>query len=146
LKLRDTQSGYTITELLVVLVVLGLIAAAITPQVMGRMDSSKIRAARLQLDTTLSALDSFLIDVGRYPTEEEGLRGLLVEPPGAKGWAGPYVRSNRNLVDPWGQSLLFAIDSEGQAQVRTLGADGKEGGEGNDGDLVAPEAINGDPP
>jgi general secretion pathway protein G len=134
-----SQAGYTITELLVVLVILGLIAAAISPQIIGRLDSSKTKAARLQLDVVISALDAFHVDVGRYPTEEEGVEALLIQPDGTSGWAGPYLRSRRNLTDPWGALLRYAIDDKGQAAVSTLGADGREGGAEADTDLRAPD-------
>lgn len=135
----SSQAGYTITELLVVLVILGLLAAAISPQILGRLDSSKTRAARLQLDLVSSALDAFHIDVGRFPTEQEGVEALLTQPDGANGWAGPYLRSRRNLTDPWGAQLLFSIDDKGQAVVSTFGADGKEGGSDGDADMRAPD-------
>jgi general secretion pathway protein G len=141
MKRPDAQGGYTITELLVVLVILGLIAAAISPQIIGRLDSSKVRAARLQLDVVLSSLDAFFVDVGRYPTNEEGIAALLSAPPNAPGWAGPYARSARNIIDPWGQQLVYAIDEAGSAMVRTYGSDKKEGGKGSAADLVAPDPI-----
>ena len=139
MKRPDPQDGYTITELLVVLVILGLIAAAITPQIIGRLDSSKVRAARLQLDVVLSSLDAFFVGVERYPTNEEGINALLVAPPNAPGWAGPYARSVRNITDPWGRLLVYRIDEAGKASIRTLGSDQKEGGKGSAADLVAPD-------
>jgi general secretion pathway protein G len=141
MKRPDPQAGYTLTEMLVVLVILGLIVAAISPQIIGRLDSSKVRAARLQLDVVLSSLDVFFVDVGRYPTNEEGIGALLVQPATAEGWAGPYARSPRNITDPWGQQLFYQIDDAGQASVRTYGSDKKEGGTGNAADMVAPETI-----
>jgi len=137
----DGQAGYTITELLVVLVILGLIAAAISPQILGRLDSSKVRAARLQLDVVLSSLDAFFVDVGRYPTEEEGVNALLAAPPNAPGWAGPYARSVRNIVDPWGQVIIYGVDEAGRATIRTLGSDKRQGGKDNAADLVAPDTA-----
>lgn len=139
MKKPSSQAGYTITELLVVLVILGLLAAAISPQILGRLDSSKTRAARLQLDLVSSALDAFHIDVGRFPTEQEGVEALLTQPDGVSGWVGPYLRSRRNLTDPWGAVLLYSIDEKGQAIVSTFGADGKEGGSDGDADMRAPD-------
>lgn len=137
--MKNNEAGYTITELLVVLVILGLIAAIISPQVIGRLDSSKTRAARLQLDVVSSSLDAFFTDVGRYPTEEEGVGALLAAPPSASGWAGPYVKSNRNLIDPWGQRVIYKLDSSGKPTVLSLGSDKKEGGTGGAADLAVPE-------
>lgn len=136
---RDAEAGYTITELLVVLVILGLIAAAISPQVIGRLDSSKVRAARLQLDTVSASLDAFFIDVGRYPSEEEGVDALIAPPPNVEGWAGPYVRSGRNITDPWGQTLVYRVAGAGQFELLTYGSDMKEGGEGSAADMKVPE-------
>jgi general secretion pathway protein G len=139
MKRADPQGGYTLTEMLVVLVILGLIVAAISPQIIGRLDSSKVRAARLQLDVVLSSLDAFFVDVGRYPTNEEGVGALVTAPANAPGWAGPYARSARNLTDPWGALLIYRIDDAGQASVRTFGSDKKEGGTGNAADMSAPD-------
>lgn len=139
MKKPSRDAGYTITELLVVLVILGLIAAAISPQILGRLDTSKSKSARLQLDVVLSALDAFHVDVGRYPTIAEGVDALLVQPDKTDGWAGPYLRSKRNLTDPWGAKLRYEQDDQGRALVTTYGADGKEGGEGVDADLRAPD-------
>ncbi|MEM6626135.1 MAG: type II secretion system major pseudopilin GspG [Pseudomonadota bacterium] len=136
---NEKQSGYTITELLVVLTILGLIAAAISPQVIGRLDSSKVRAARLQLETISASFDSFFIDVGRYPTAEEGVDALLIEPANAPGWAGPYVRSIRNITDPWGEKYLYQITNDGRTRILTLGSDKSEGGENSAADIQIPE-------
>lgn len=132
-----TDAGYTLTELLVVIVVLALVAAAITPQVLGRFNTAKARTAQLHADTLAAAMDDFFIDVGRYPTPQEGVGALLEEPANAAGWRGPYVRSQKNLTDPWGR--VFEV---GEPQVATApppvlsrGADGAEGGERNDADI-----------
>jgi len=137
-KVRN-DAGYTITELLVVLVILGLIAAAASPQILGDWTSSKVKAARLQLDVVLSALDAFNVDVGRYPSEREGIEFLLIQPEGTAGWSGPYLRSRRNLMDPWGAPARYKMDERGQASVMTFGADGKEGGKDTNSDLRAPD-------
>lgn len=135
---RSKQAGFTLTELLVVLVILSLIAAAITPQVMGRLDRSKVRAAQLQLDTLGSSLDMFKIDRGRYPTTEEGLAILLAAPGDAVDWGGPYVKSAKSIVDPW--NAIFVYKAEGSSySLTTLGADGEIGGEGHDADITVPD-------
>ena len=135
---RDTTLGFTLTELLVVMVILSLLAAAITPQVMGRLDKSKVRAARLQMDTLSASLDLYKLDTGRYPSEAEGLAALLEAPAGTDGWDGPYVRSNRSVIDPWQRPYLYAPDGRSY-QITTLGADGAEGGDGYDTDLSFPD-------
>jgi general secretion pathway protein G len=134
----DKSLGFTLTELLVVMVILSLLAAAITPQVMGRLDKSKVRAARLQMDTLSASLDLFKLDTGRYPTEVEGLTALMEAPAGTDAWDGPYVRSNRSIIDPWQRPYLYKPDGR-TYRIVTLGADGAEGGEGYDRDLAFPE-------
>jgi general secretion pathway protein G len=132
-----SEGGYTLTELLVVIVVLALIAAAVTPQILGRFNTAKTRTAQLHADTLAAALDDFFIDVGRYPTPEEGIGSLLEAPASAPGWSGPYVRSQRSLTDPWSRSYLIAAPQAANMppSVLSLGADGAEGGEGADADI-----------
>ena len=134
------KAGFTLTELLVVLVVLGLIAAAITPQIMGRLDKSKVKAARLQLDTLSASVEMFKLDTGRYPTTDEGLIVLLTAPEGLSNWDGPYVRSAGSITDPWNRIYAYKLtEGSRRFEIRSLGADGTEGGEGFDQDLVFPD-------
>ena len=135
------QAGFTLTELLVVLLILSLIAAAITPQIMGRLDSSKVRAAKLQIETLSSALDMYKIDNGSYPRTEHGLDALLAPPDGMPYWDGPYVRSSNTLVDPWRRSFKYAQAGQSIVMV-SLGADGVEGGESHDADLQFPQLTS----
>jgi general secretion pathway protein G len=134
---RSGEEGFTLTELLVVIVVLALIAAAVTPQILGRFNTAKTRTAQLHAETLAAALDDFFIDVGRYPTPEEGVHALLTAPPSASAWAGPYVRSERTLVDPWGHPFVItpAPGPNLPPSVTSLGADGAEGGEGPNADI-----------
>jgi general secretion pathway protein G len=134
---NHSEAGYTLTELLVVIVVLALIAAAVTPQILGRFNTAKTRTAQLHADTLSAALDDFFIDVGRYPVPEEGIRALYAAPETAAGWNGPYVRSERTLVDPWGRQFLILPPPSNNLppSVISLGADGAEGGEGADADI-----------
>lgn len=136
---HSSEAGYTLTELLVVLVVLGLIAAAITPQVIGRLDRSKVRAAQLQLDSLSASLDLYKIDTGHYPTQEESLDVLLYKPDTAEIWDGPYIRGAKNLIDPWGSTFTYIPPEEGATyKLITFGADGVEGGTGLNQDLIVP--------
>jgi general secretion pathway protein G len=139
---KDRDLGYTLTEMLVVIGIIGLIAAVITPGVIGQFGRARAKAAELQLQTLSTEIEAFASDVGRYPTSQEGLQALLQEPSGVDGWSGPYVRDAKSLKDPWGRSLIYSLDAEGrQFQVRSLGADGKPGGSGIDRDLAAPSAA-----
>jgi len=135
-----SDAGYTLTELLVVIVILSLVAAAITPQILGRFNTAKVRTAGLHANTLAAALDDFYIDVGRYPTSDEGVDALLIAPANAVGWGGPYVRSVRSLDDPWGRRFVVVagVDLNMAPQVVSFGADGVEGGEGVNGDISFP--------
>jgi general secretion pathway protein G len=134
---QNTDAGYTLTELLVVIVVLALIAAAVTPQILGRFNTAKTRTAQLQTNTLAGALDDFFIDVGRYPTPEEGVDALLKAPTGVNAWNGPYVRSERTLIDPWERKYLIGqpTASNQPPPIVSLGANGAEGGDGPDADV-----------
>lgn len=130
------RNGFTLMELIVVLVVIGLIATLAVPQVMRFFDGARSRTAELQLDTVTQAVEYFEMDNGRYPTSEEGLSALLEAPADMPAWTGPYLRDAEQLKDPWGRPLDYAELEEGSGfEVASLGADGKEGGTGDDRDL-----------
>lgn len=133
------EDGYTLTEMLVVIGIIGLIAAVLTPALIGQMGRARVKAAQLQLETLSSELEMFSTDVGRYPTPQEGLAALAAEPAGVDGWTGPYVRDRKVLNDPWGRPVQYTVDAEGRAfQVISLGADGRVGGSSVNRDLKAP--------
>jgi general secretion pathway protein G len=133
----DGQAGFTLIELLVVLVILGLLAAVATPQVLRYLGSSRTDTARIEIRNISTALDLFLVDVGRYPTQQEGL-GVLVENPGnVPGWRGPYLRAQSVPLDPWGRPYLYrAPGRRGPYDLFTLGADNAPGGEGENQDVA----------
>lgn len=133
--------GYTLTEMLVVIGIIALIAAVLTPSLIGQLNRARIKAAQLQLQTTASAVELFRSDVGRLPTPSEGLTALLVQPSDADGWTGPYVKDKRALLDPWNRPILYAIDPGGQTfYVQSLGPAGQTGGPGV---MRAPPAAGG---
>ena len=136
----ERDAGYTLTELVIVIAVLGILAAAITPAILGRFNSSQQRSAQLQAGTLAAGLDEFLIDVGRYPTPAEGVGALLTAPEGAAGWGGPYVRSERTLNDPWGNRFVIVASGVENVppSVVSYGSDGAEGGEGMAADITYP--------
>lgn len=134
------EDGYTLTEMLVVIAVIGLIAAVLTPSLMGQLGRSRVKAAELQLDSVAAAVETFHSDLGRYPTEAEGLDALVTAPSGEDAWTGPYVRNAKTLKDPWGQSLIYKLEDEGQAfAIVSYGADRKQGGSGVKRDVRRPE-------
>jgi general secretion pathway protein G len=141
LKTSTRKSGYTLTEMLVVIAVIGLIAAFITPNLLNQLSRSRAKAAELHVQSVAAAVTLFRDDVGRYPTEAEGLAALVREPVNSEGWTGPYLEGMSALSDPWGSPLAYMLDAErNRYAVRSLGADGREGGRGVDRDLTAPEA------
>ena len=134
-KLRR-DDGFTLLELLVVLAIMALLAAVIGPQVLKYLGSSRTQTAKVQIQNVTSALELFRLDVGRYPTPQEGLNALVTAPPTAPGWNGPYLRRSDAVRDPWGQAYLYAAPGKhGEVDVYTLGADKAEGGTGEDQDV-----------
>ena len=118
-------------ELLVVLVILGLLAGLIGPQVMKHVGSSKTKAAKLQIEQLVSALDIYRLEVGSYPTTEQGLAALVEQPDGVETWGGPYLRKSVVPKDPWGGDYLYRYPGEnGELDIYSLGADKAEGGDG----------------
>ncbi|MCU0830248.1 MAG: type II secretion system major pseudopilin GspG [Rhizobiaceae bacterium] len=108
LKRKRRRRGFTLIEMLVVLAIIGLIMALVGPRVLNQLSDSRERAATLQIQAFSSALDIFYIDVGRYPTESEGLNALVTAPSGAAGWKGPYLRTGAVPLDPWGQPYRYS--------------------------------------
>jgi len=135
---RRNAEGFTLMEMLVVLVLIALIASVAIPQVMRLLEGAKSKAAKIQLETVSQSLHYYQIDIGRYPNTQQGLTALWTAPAGIDSWAGPYIREPRQIVDPWGNPLIYTIDDTGRKfQLGTLGADGKAGGTGEDADLSA---------
>ena len=123
------DDGFTLLELLVVLAIMGLLAAIVAPQVLGYLRSSRTQVSKVQIENISAALDHFQLDTGRYPTQQEGL-DALVKPPGeVANWNGPYLRRPSALVDPWQRKYLYRIPGQhGEVDVWTYGSDGVEGG------------------
>jgi general secretion pathway protein G len=131
------SAGFTLLELLVVLVILGLLAAIAAPRVMNYLGGAKTDAAQIQIQNLSTTLDLYRLDVGRYPSEDEGLEALLRPPSDAAGWNGPYVRQEEMLTDPWGRRYAYRYPGEHlDFDLYTLGADNAEGGEGENQDVT----------
>ncbi|HZA67619.1 MAG TPA: type II secretion system major pseudopilin GspG [Geminicoccaceae bacterium] len=133
------QAGFTLIELLVVLVILGLLAAFVAPQVLNYLGKAKTDAASAQVQNIAGILDLYRLDVGRYPTEDEGLEALLERPPDAERWNGPYVRRRDALTDPWGNLYEYRFPGQDGRpfDLFSLGADQSEGGEGENQDVTS---------
>lgn len=135
---RATQRGFTLIEIMVVVVIMGILAALVVPKLMGRADDARITAARQDISTLMSALKLYKLDNHRYPTTEQGLQALIAKPtsgPAANGWkSGGYV--DKLPKDPWGgQYQYLSPGVRGEIDVFSYGADGQPGGAGNDADI-----------
>jgi general secretion pathway protein G len=131
---KAREGGFTLMEMLVVLVLIGLIAAVAIPQVSRLMGSAKGKAARIQMETLSQSLTFYQLDNGEFPTGEQGLGALWQRPGDLPTWNGPYVRQEQQLSDPWGRPFRYEMEN-GAFRLVTLGADGQEGGTGEDADL-----------
>jgi len=134
------RSGFTLLELVVVIIVLGLLAGLVAPQIIGRLSDAKSTTARTQIELLSVALDGYRLDNGGYPTTEQGLAALRdkpTRPPVPSNWRGPYLRKAVPL-DPWGRAYLYKAPGEknaGAFDLESLGRDGKVGGDGEDADV-----------
>ena len=133
---RTAQRGFTLIELMVVLVIIGVLAALIVPNVIERADDARVTAARTDINNLMQALKLYRLDNQRYPTAEQGLQALLVRPtagPAAPNWK-PYVEKLPN--DPWGHPYQYMNPGiKGEIDVLSFGADGQSGGEGKNADI-----------
>jgi general secretion pathway protein G len=130
--------GFTLIELLVVLAIIGLLAGLVGPQVMKHLGESKSKTAKLQIEELASALDMYRLDVGRYPSTDEGLSALIEAPGSAKIWNGPYLRKKKLPADPWNNPYHYAAPGQhGKFDIFSLGSDNSDGGEGEDADVVS---------
>jgi general secretion pathway protein G len=130
------KRGFTLLELMVVLLILALIASIAAPQVTKHLRKAKADTAKIQIDALGAALDSFNIDNGRYPSNEESLKALVEQPADLKTWDGPYIKKKESLVDPWGEAYHYHIPGTGREyDIYTLGSDKKEGGDGDAADV-----------
>lgn len=137
-KSRRRQRGFTLVELLVVLVILGLILAIATPQVIKYVGGAKSDTAQIQVDRLSGVLDLYRLEVGSYPSEEDGLDALMNRPADAESWNGPYLKKADSLIDPWKRPYLYRYPGEhGEFDLYSLGRDGQEGGEGEDRDVTS---------
>ena len=133
---RRGEAGLSLLEVMVVLAIIGLVAVIAVPQLIGYLDRSKVDTARIQARNLSSILDLYRLDVGRYPTQDQGLIALSRQPVGVNRWRGPYLKSDVSLIDPWGAPYVYVVSRDGRtARVLSYGADGAEGGEGVDADI-----------
>jgi general secretion pathway protein G len=135
---RPWQRGFTLLELLVVLVILGLLATIAVPQAIKYLGGAKTDTAKIQIRNLGGTLDLYRLDVGRYPSQAEGLEALVTRPAGVERWNGPYVKKRDSLIDPWGRAYLYRVPGQhGEYDLFTFGADNTAGGDGENQDIVS---------
>lgn len=136
-RVRKKEGGFTFFEILVVITIIGLLAALVGPRLWGKISGAKQSAAKAQIELFGTALDAFRLDIGRYPTTEEGLKALREKPSAADNWQGPYLPKEIPL-DPWKKSYVYRSPGEhGDYDIISYGAGGVEGGEGESEDVVS---------
>ena len=134
MKARRQISGFTLVELLVVLAILGMLAALVGPQVLNQLGGAKSKSATIQIRDFEQALELYKLDVGRFPRSGEGLEALVRQPSGAKGWNGPYLKKDELPMDPWGNPYEYRV-SGSKIEIISYGADGRAGGSDEDADV-----------
>jgi general secretion pathway protein G len=133
---RRSSPGFTLLELLVVMVIIGLLAGYVGPKYFSQIGKSEIKVARAQIDALGKALDQYRLDNGYYPSTEQGLASLITRPANEAKWDGPYLQKNVP-ADPWGNPYVFVMPGEhGEFDLLSWGKDGKPGGEGEAADIT----------
>lgn len=134
---RHGENGFTLVEMLVVITIIGLIMSLVGPRVLNYLSESKVKAARIQIQSFSSALDLFYLDIGRYPSTAEGLAALVKPAAGLSAWNGPYLKGGNLPNDPWGKGYVYHSPGERSAyEIVSYGADGQEGGTGTASDIT----------
>jgi general secretion pathway protein G len=144
---QGRQSGFTLLELMVVIVILGLLATLVSVNVMGRVEKAKKTTARTQIAMLHNAVNQYKLDTGKYPDSSVGLDALVVQPPGVENWnKDGYLEGVRQIPkDPWGNEYFYVYPGErGKFDIYSLGPSGKEGGEGDDAPIYDSDVAGGE--
>ena len=135
---RKHMSGMTLIEILVVLVLIGIVLGIVGGNFIGRGEKAKADAAKIEIGQIGQSLDLFKLEVGRYPSSQEGLQALIAQPPGVNNWNGPYWKKSTLPKDPWGNEYKYVSPGQnGPYDILSMGADGKEGGDGPNKDILS---------
>lgn len=133
---RESEAGFTLVEMLVVIAIIGLIMGLIGPRVLNYLSESKVKAAKIQLQSFASALDLFYLDAGRFPSSAEGLAALVRQTPAVAAWNGPYLKGGSVPNDPWNHGYIYRSPGErAPYDILSYGSDGQEGGSGLAADI-----------
>lgn len=134
---RKQQRGFTLMELLAVIIIIGVLAATVGGRFLGQTESAKAGVAKTEMGQIVQALDLFKLETGRYPAAQEGLEVLIKNPGNVPNWNGPYFKKD-NIKDPWGNDYKYTNPGPNNTpfEIKSLGADGKEGGDGPNADIV----------
>ena len=139
--MKKLNSGFTLLELLVVIVIIGLLAGYVAPRYFSQVGRSEVQVARAQIESLEKALDQYRLDVRRYPAADEGLEALVAKPAGAENWQGPYLKK-AVPNDPWGRAYVYRVPGEkAEFELISFGRDGKPGGSGEDADIGVGQVI-----
>ena len=141
---KRVKYGFTMIELMAVLIILGLLATVLVRNFMGQTDRARVTTTKANLKILHSAVNQFKMDTGRFPTEEEGLRALIEQPSDVENWQpGGYLETTEIPKDGWGRDFIYELYPESGRPfvIKSLGADGEEGGEGYDADLLSTDAF-----
>jgi general secretion pathway protein G len=140
---RRHEQGFTLVEMLVVITIIGLIMGLIGPRVLNYLSESKVKAAKIQLQSFGSALDLFYLDAGRFPSTAEGLTALVQRTPGVSAWNGPYLKGGNVPNDPWNNPYIYRSPGERSPyEIMSYGSDGQEGGTGIAADLSTDTLVS----
>ncbi len=137
--LKKENKGFTLLELLIVLIIIGLLAALVGPKLISRVGESKQKTCKVQIEMLSTALDTFRLDTGKYPTEDQGLE-VMIKAEEVKNWNGPYLKKKFVPKDPWGNEYIYKFNSETKEfTIISYGADAAEGGTDDDADISSDE-------
>jgi general secretion pathway protein G len=137
----SARAGFTLVEMLVVLVIIGLILGLVGPRVLNYLTDARVRATKLQIASFSSALDLYYLDTGRYPSSGEGLQALVQRPASAEAWNGPYLKGGAVPADPWGHPYVYRSPAEGAPyEIMSYGSTGREGGTGTAAEIKSTAA------
>ena len=135
---RNGERGFTLVEILVVITIIALIMSLVGPRVLNYLSESKVKAAKIQMQSLSSALDLLYLDTGRYPSSAEGLNALVKPTSAMHGWNGPYLKGGSVPNDPWGKPYVYRSPTErAKFEIMSYGADGQEGGTGTAADIAS---------